>query len=305
MGNFKYKIKEASEVLKATEVDPALIQRIEKTYGPMDMENDFFSANLKTYFKTSSVNPESGSVGHRIIKLASFTDVLEKLYSSTNALSDLVASPGGKDDAMVVKIYDDLKTIFNRFRTHLRKYYPDQYAAIKDKLDEMSSVGGGAGQAGFTSGTEGENYATKYAFKKKVTEGPGATLGPGPKAGPEGVTNNTYVKNFKYTLVNKKALNKAAKGIEVKQLWEADFDVNQLIKDQNITNPAMVDWISKRVEAFDTLERQLNQLIPMLQQAKKETIRKYSQNPSFAVIYGTDLAQEYLQDIIELFKQQQ
>ena len=303
MGNFKYKIKEAGEILKPTEVDPALIQRVEKTYGPVDMKNDFFSANLKTYFKTSSINPESGSVGHRIIKLASFTDVLEKLYSSTNALSDLVASPGGKDDAIVVKIYDDLKTIFNRFRTHLRKYYPDQYAAIKDKLDEISTVGGGAGQAGFTSGTEGENYATKYAFRKKVKEDKGITPGPGPKAGPEGVTNNTYVKNFKYTLVNKKALNKAAKGIEVKQLWEADFDVNQLIKDQNITNPAMVDWISKRVESFDTLERQLNQLIPMLQQAKKETIKKYSQDPSFAVIYGTDLAQEYLQDIIQLFKQ--
>jgi hypothetical protein len=138
MGNFKYKIKEAGEILKPTEVDPALIQRIEKTYGPVDMKNDFFSANLKTYFKTSSVNPESGSVGHRIIKLASFTDVLEKLYSSTTALSDLVASPGGKDDSVVVKLYDDLKTIFNSFRSHLRKYYPDQYEAIKNKLDEMS-----------------------------------------------------------------------------------------------------------------------------------------------------------------------
>ena len=44
----------------------------------------------------------------------------------------------------------------------------------------MSTVGGGAGQAGFTSGTEGENYATKYAFKKKIKERPlGATVGPG------------------------------------------------------------------------------------------------------------------------------
>lgn len=166
----------------------------------------------------------------------------------------------------------------------MRKYYPDQYEVIKNQLDEISATGTGAS---FTSGTEGENYATKYAFKP----------------GKEGIKNNVYVKDFKYKLVNRKALNKAAKGVEVKQLWEADFDVNQLVKDQNITNPAMVDWISKRVEAFDTLERQLNQLIPMLQQAKKETIKKYSQNPSFAVIYGTDLAEEYLQDIIELFKQ--
>jgi hypothetical protein len=303
MGNFKYKIAEVKETFKATEVDPSLIQRIEKTYGPVDMKNDFFSADLKTYFKTISVDPDTGSVDSQIIKLASFTDSLEKLYTATNALSDLVKSPGGKDDAVVIKVYDNLKQVFNSFRSHLRKYYPDQYAAIKDKLDEMSTVGGGAGQAGFTSGTEGENYATKYAFKKKIKEGPGATVGPGAPAGPEGVTNNVYVKNFKYKLVDKKALNRSAKGIDVKPLWEADFDVNQLVKDQNITNPAMAEWISKRVEAFDTLERQLNQLIPMLRQAKKETIKKYSQNPSFAVIYGTDLAAEYLQDIIELFKQ--
>ena len=303
MGNFKYKIAEVKETLKATEVDPTLIQRIEKTYGPVDMKNDFFSADLKTYFKTIGVDSETGSVNSQVIKLASFTDSLEKLYTATNALSDLVKSPGGKDDAVVIKVYDNLKQVFNSFRSHLRKYYPDQYAAIKDKLDEMSTVGGGAGQAGFTSGTEGENYATKYAFKKKIKEGPGATVGPGAPAGPEGVTNNVYVKNFKYKLVDKKALNRSAKGIDVKPLWEADFDVNQLVKDQNITNPAMVEWISKRIEAFDTLERQLNQLIPMLQQAKKETIKKYSQNPSFAVIYGTDLAAEYLQDIIELFKQ--
>ena len=155
---------------------------------------------------------------------------------------------------------------------------------IQKRLKEISATGTGAS---FTAGT-GANYATPYAFN------------PNKKA--KGAKNIYYYK-LGFKPVNQKALNKAAKGIEVKQLWEADFDVNQLIKDQNITNPAMVDWISKRVESFDTLERQLNQLIPMLQQAKKETIRKYSQDPSFAVIYGTDLAQEYLQDIIELFKQ--
>ena len=259
MGNFKYKIAEAKETLKATEVDSALIQRIEKTYGTVDMKNDFFSADLKTYFKTIGVDPETGSVNSQVIKLASFTDSLEKLYNATTALSDLVKSPGGKDDAVVVKLYDALKTVFNSFRTHLRKYYPDQYAAIKDKLDEISTTGTGAS---FTSGTSGENYATKYAFGK-----------------------------YKYKLAPKT------------NIQEAEFDVNQLVKDQNITNPAMAEWISKRVEAFDTLERQLNQLVPMLQQAKKETIKKYSQNPSFSVIYGTDLAEEYLQDIIELFKQ--
>jgi hypothetical protein len=311
MGKFKYKIAEARETLKATDVDPALIQRIEKTYGPVDMENDFFSSDLKTYFKTTSVDPETGSVDSQIIKLASFTDSLEKLYNASTALSDLVKSPGGKDDAVVVKLNDGLKQVFNSFRTHLRKYYPDQYAAIKDKLDEMSTI---SSNSGFTSGGEGENHngpsprkstygAYTQAGFKKVNEGPGATMGPGPAASETGVKNNTYVKDFKYKLVNQKALNKAAKGIIVKPLWEADTNVEQYLQDLNIQSPDNRKFIASRLLAFDAVEDKLNQLIPLLQQAKHETMDYYKQQPeSFGIVYGTDLAQEYLDDLIELFK---
>ena len=51
-----------------------------------------------------------------------------------------------------------------------------------------------------------------------------------------------------------------------------------------------------------TLEQQLNTLIPLIQQAKQDTIKTYSQNPNFSVIYGTDMAQDYLNDLIDLFK---
>ena len=298
MDNFKYKLREASSTLKPKDVDPALLKRLEIQYGPVDIENDFFSDDLKTYFKTINVDKNTGSVNHKIIKLASFGESLQKLFSAVEALKALSLTPEGKTDKKVIETLIKTREAFNGFRTYLRKYYPDQYEAIKNQLDEISGVGGGAGQAGFTSGTEGENYATKYAFKKKVNEGPGATLGPGPKAGPEGVTNNTYVKNFKYTLVNKKALNKAAKGIEVKQLWEADFNIDDL----NIPNPQLKSWIEERISVFNDIERQLNVLVGQLQQAKQETIRQYSQNPSFNVIYGTDMAKEYLNDLIELFK---
>jgi hypothetical protein len=39
--------------------------------------------------------------------------------------------------------------------------------------------------------------------KIKESRDPGATLGPGPKAGPDGVTDNAYTKQFKYKLVPK------------------------------------------------------------------------------------------------------
>jgi len=311
MAKYKYKIVEEKETLKPTEVDPALIQRIEKTYGPVDMENDFFSANLKTYFKTSSINTETGSIGHKIIKLASFADSLEKLYTATNALSDLVKSPGGKDDAIVVKLYDNLKTLFNSYRTHLRKYYPDQYAAIKDKLDEISSI---SSNSGFVSGGEGENHtgpsprkstygAYTQAGFKKVTEGPGATLGFGPKAGPEGVTKNKYVTDFKYKLVGKAGAQRAAQGLPAKQVNEADTNVEQYLQDLNVVNPDNKKFIASRLMGFDEVETKLNQLLPLLQQAKHETMDYYRQNPeSFSIVYGTDLANDYLNDLIELFK---
>jgi hypothetical protein len=298
MAKYKYKIAEAKETLKATEVDPALIQRIEKTYGPVDMVNDFFSSDLKTYFKATDVDPETGAVDSQVIKLASFTDSLEKLYTATTALSDLVKSPGGKDDAIVVKLYDSLKTVFNSFRTHLRKYYPDQYAAIKDKLDEISTI---SSTSGFTSGGEGENHtgpsprkstygAYTQAGFKKVTEGPGATMGPGPAASETGVKNNTYVKNFKYKLVKN-------------PLKEEDTNVEQYLQDLNVQNPDNKQFIASRLMGFDEVERKLNQLLPLLQQAKHETMDYYRQKPeSFGIVYGTDLANDYLDDLIELFK---
>lgn len=63
---------------------------------------------------------------------------------------------------------------------------------VKQKLKEMSTSGG--------SGA----YNTKYAFN--------------PNKNATGTSNNYYLK-LGYKLVNRKKLNKKAKGIEVKQLF--------------------------------------------------------------------------------------
>jgi hypothetical protein len=181
---------------------------------------------------------------------------------------------------------------------------------FKYKLKEVSTI---SSNSFFTSGGEGENHngpsprkstygAYTQAGYKKVAEGPGATMGPGPKAGEEGVKDNVYVKKFKYKLVNQKALNKAAKGIEVKALWEAE-DVDQFIEDMQINDPSRREFISSRLRAFDEIEEKLNQLVPLMQQAKNKTFDFYRSKPeSYSIVYGTDLAKDYLNDLIELFK---
>ena len=310
MANYKYKLKEAGDVIKPKDVDPELLDRIERRYGKVDYKNDFFNDTLSTYFKTVDVDDETGQINHQIIKLANFGDALREMSEAVKALTDLSKTADGKADPTLAVLAQDARNVFNKFRTHIRKEYPEQYVQIKNLLDEMSTLGS---TSFFTSGGEGENHngpsprkstygAYTQAGFKKVNEGPGATMSPGPKAGSEGVKDNVYVKNFKYKLVDKNKLNKAAKGIEVKKLWE-DTDVESYLKDADINKPSNQKWVGGRLLAFDEIERKLNELIPLLQQAKHKTMDYYKQKPdSFAVVYGTDLAKEYLDDVIELFK---
>ena len=120
-----------------------------------------------------------------------------------------------------------------------------------------------------------------------MSKDPGATLGPGPKAGPEGVEDNYYVKKFKYKLVPKdKNGNYVQKGsdLEVLNLFENEFQ-------------------NKRVDAFNSIEKDLNNIYKLISNAKNETIKYYNDNPeSFRVYTPTDLIKDYLNDIKKLLK---
>ena len=157
------------------------------------------------------------------------------------------------------------------------------------RLKESSSTGGGG--ASMSPGT-GPQYAAKYAYKltgyEPVDESNiGASLGPGPKAGPEGVKDNYYVKTWKYKLVPKKIKNS---DLEVKELFENE--------------PTEADkFQQERIKAFSTIENGLNSLSPMISNAKNQTIEFYQNNPgSSEIIISTDLILEYIEDIKKLLK---
>jgi len=292
MGKFKYNIK---EIKKPKDVDPALIARLEKTYGPVQ-DSDFFNDEIDKYYKTTSVNKQTGGVEHEVIELAGFGDSLEKMSDAVEALKLLMSTEDARNDQNIQKIARELKDVFNKYRTHLRKSYPDQYDRIKSTLEEIS-----------TSGAAGA-YLTPYAFRLKgskpndkaykelgyteVKEGIGADLGPGPKATEDGVKDNAYVKQFKYKIVPKdKNGNYVQKGsgLEVKQLFEAETPE---------------EFQKKRIEAFDSIESELNDVYKMLSNAKNETIDHYNNKPSsYNVIKPTDLVLDYIKDIKNLLKE--
>ena len=284
MANFKYKLKE----LKV---------------GDTESRNGRKST-------VTAIDPETGAITWSIEDVADFENAHNTLVKAKNFIDNLIASPEAKGDFQLRTIAKEVRDAYNHYRNHLRKNYPEEYKKVSS-VNEDSTI---SSSSGFTSGGAGENHngpsprkstygAYTQAGFKKVTEGPGATMGPGPAASQTGVKNNTYVKDFKYKLVNQKALNKAAKGIIVKPLWEEDTNVEQYLQDLNVQNPDNKQFIASRLMGFDEVERKLNQLLPLLQQAKHETMDYYRQNPeSFSIVYGTDLANDYLNDLIELFK---
>jgi len=287
-------IKKLISEVKKEDIDPKLIAWIEDKYGPWN-DRDFISDSGDTYFKTDKINKETGSVSHTIIKLPSFSELIKQLKATRDAANELIRGESVRDDEVLRDIYDEIRKEFNKFRTHLRKEYPAFYSQLKgqlteEELEEMSTTGGGAGSASFTPGT-GMQYATPYAFKKvkkqKLPESkdPGKDLGPGPKASENGVKDNAYVKQFGYKLVPKKI---KGSGLEVKQLFEKE-DAS--------------DFQNRRIQAFDRIEQEMNDIYKMLSNAKNETSDYYNENPgSYSVVKPTDLVLDYIKDIKDLLK---
>ena len=264
----------------------------------------------------TAIDPTTGAITWDVTTVPEMDTTFKKFAQLRDYIEKL--SVDKKEDPKFKEIAKKVIATFNDFRTHLRKNYPDEYETFKsvaedlsNTLNEESTI---ASNSFFTSGGEGENHtgpsprkstygAYTQAGYKKVAEGPGATLGPGPSAGKEGVADNMYVKKFKYKIVGKAGAEKAAKGLPAESLNEANTDVESYLNGLNITDVDKKKFIAGRILGFDELERKLNELLPLLQQAKHETMDYYRKNPdSFNVVYGTDLANDYVNDLIELFK---
>ena len=285
------------------------LEKIQKRFGPIP-RGSYFTDNFSTYWE--KLKPDyKGEVesGTRFVsnsyRLPNFAKIFKGFTDMNEDIEFISRNKEVKNDNKIQGVFEKLKDVFNEYRTHLRKEYPAEYQIIlksdglKGKLgggiDEMSTTGGGPGAASFTPGT-GAQYATPFAFKRKrkkkdeLKEGIGATLGPGPKASDDGVKDNAYVKQFKYSLVPKDKQGtyvQKGSGLEVKKLFEGTTE----------------EFQDKRIGAFDDIEQELNHIYKMISNAKNETADYYKENPgSYNVVKPTDLVIDYLNDIKKLLK---
>ncbi len=297
MAKYKYKLNEMSKTASPEEAEKELgIPKERFKVGQVSYSDDGQRKSTVT-----SINPETGAVAWKIEQLPGF----DLLYDDIDDLTDTAKRVyvKTKDDQKFREIYDDVRKLRNKVRTHLRNEYPEQYKRItriaEEEVDEVS-MSGAAGayltpyafrkkgqkaddeaykelgykpvKENFSAGgrslgyyeeddvkideivdlvhvkePDGSLYGTGSVVKvekdktwvrfdgntiKKFdsdrvvpvqeSQDPGATLGPGPKAGPDGVKDNYYVKAFKYKLVpkNKKGTY-VQKGstLPVRKLW--------------------------------------------------------------------------------------
>jgi len=195
----------------------------------------------------------------------------------TGAITSVV-----KYEANLKDLYDDISSIIDRLKKLRGKITPDESETIirisqqlRNKLSriikkyknlkEISSTGG---SATFTPG-EGAQYATPRAFAKN--------------------SKSKKDKNIYYYKMGYKNVPKKIKGsgLEVKKLYEGEFN----------------EFQKGRIDIFEKIENELNDLPPLISNAKNKTVEYYSSNPgSYAIVNSTDLILEYIKDIKTLLK---
>jgi hypothetical protein len=141
---------------------------------------------------------------------------------------------------------------------------------IRKKLKEMSATN--AGGASFSAG-QGMNYATPAAFASK--------------------TNAKGTKNiYYYKLGFKPVPDIKPKSYDKKKLWE-----DEMLNEMN-------DVQKMRIASLDEIEELMNEIQPLVSNAKNETIELYSANAgSYDINEPIEMVKSYLKDIKQLLSE--
>ena len=146
-----YNIKESTITEISKERDPARGNKAK------DREKDF-------ELVSGEPDPETGKISSKVVRKPSISNMVKDLEAEIQDFKKVVEDK--PEDVVLYNISEELKEIYNKFRTHIRKKYPEEYK----KVTEVSSTGTGMT---FTAG-DGDAYATPYAFgdnKRKKRKG--------------------------------------------------------------------------------------------------------------------------------------
>ena len=80
------------------------------------------------YFIDEPTDPETGRTSSKVVYKRSFANMVKDIEAEAIDMKKL--SDENPDDMVIYKLAEELQDMFNTFRTHIRKNYPDEYKKI-------------------------------------------------------------------------------------------------------------------------------------------------------------------------------
>ena len=105
-----YNVKESTLTELKSDRDPA------RGNKSKNREKDY-------YFVDGPADPETGKITSKVVKRPSFSNMVNDIEAEAQDMQKL--SEENPDDMVLYKMSEDLKELYNKFRTHVRKNYND------------------------------------------------------------------------------------------------------------------------------------------------------------------------------------
>lgn len=125
---------------KFADLSPAQKKNIIARYGEpkFDGKHDFFSSDMEVYFKAYEKNDVTGSLGHKVIKLPSFSSLYHGYSNIIKDIKKLMGSDDIRKDQAARELFELIKTNFRKLQRYLRTERPEQYNLLKmQRLSEL------------------------------------------------------------------------------------------------------------------------------------------------------------------------
>ena len=120
---------------KLKDMPDAFVKALEKKYGKVDMENDFISPDLDTYYKHAGTDPTTGSINHDVHKLPSFYKLYDEFETIISDIKNLMSNEDVRKDKAARELFELIKTNFRKLQRYLREERPEQYAVIRGRAE--------------------------------------------------------------------------------------------------------------------------------------------------------------------------
>ena len=153
---YKYKLNEMS---KTASPEDAAKELKRKPGEPFKVGQVSYSDDGTTKSTITNINKETGAIRWEITQLPGFDKLMEELDDALDTSKRVFQKT--KADNKWREIYEDIRSVRNKARTHLRNEYPEEFKRMRrrnileDEVEEIS-----------TSGAAGA-YNTPYAFVRK------------------------------------------------------------------------------------------------------------------------------------------